>query len=381
MANANNSFSAYTIHAEVEIATPREGSTRSSHLHEGMLARAFQSPEISDALLEASMEGKRRTSQIIRMLTAVDDEDYGEAPQYWVTDPLGRDKFAKDAALDESALYMSDSALLFALEEAFPEGVVLGGVSQTEGSEQVFLHFGLLASMSTVIGGTAEGLAGEAVALVCFALAPDRSGADQAIMGKIAHIQAGVEGWLSNAVKSHSILKRLMRGKKGLKLGGKIRTASHIPVLNHEAGELPKLGMSIKDDRLKELAKLANGEINPEYINEDGRFDVRLMHQAVLELGRAPMPMTTAVELVLLELEGFEGEPGTDIICGDGFGFAEPNETTFSRKMTLEEMRHLRDGNVQNFQNKEDFGFSMGWNAANEGDSDGDGDEVENAAK
>lgn len=370
---------AFTLFAEVEIATPREGSTTGSHLHEGMLLRAFQNPETSESLFEGSMEGKRETFRMVKMLTRMEDEQWDDLPEFIVTDPEGRLEFEKASGLDESSLYLSDGDLLRQLGEKFPEGVVLVGVSQVEGSEELFLDFGVLASMSTVIGGTAEGIAAEAIALVCLILNPDRSGVDQAICGKIAHLNAGILGWLSGAVQSHSILKRLMRGKKGRKVGGKIRNCSHLPILNHEAGELPKVGWSIHDDRLKILAKdPKTGEIRKEFQNpETGKFDASLMHQSPVAMGRPPMPMTVACEMVLLELEGYTGEPGTDLICGDGFGFDQPNTSTETRRMTLEEMRHLRDGNLTNPECEEDVGYPKGTNAAHEGDSDGDGDETE----
>lgn len=397
------SFQAFVVQAEVEIATPREGSTKSSHLNCGMLSRSFQDKEVADSLLAWSMEGKRQTAAIITMLTAIDEEQYGSAPEFTLSSARGRDEFIEAAGLDESAQEWSDSKLLRHLQDVFPDGVVLRAKSQVDGVEEVFINFGLVAGMSTIIGGVAEGFAGEVVALIVYVLAPDESGVDSALVGKIAVLNAGIQGWLSNAVSSHSILKRLMKGKKGLKLAGKIRNASHIPCLNHEAGELPKLGMSIHDDRLKELRKLPNGQVDPAYcwkfpINDDvpdgaevvgtitdewGQpyhlvFDVELMHQMVVGVGRDPMPMTVACELILLELEGVEGEPGTDIICGDGFGFNTPNESTDTRKMTIEEMKNLRDGNRINPADIKDKGSCKGTAAAHEGDSDGDGDTVEN---
>lgn len=397
------SFHAFTVQAEVEIATPREGSTKSSHLNCGMLSRSFQDKEVANSLLAWSMEGKRQTSAIIEMLTAIDEEQYGDAPEFTLSSARGRDEFMDAADLDESAQEWSDSKLLRHLQDAFPNGVVLRAKSQVDGIEEVFINFGLVAGMSTIIGGVAEGFAGEVVALIVYILAPDESGVDSALVGKIAVLNAGIQGWLSNAVSSHSILKRLMKGKKGLKLAGKIRNASHIPCLNHEAGELPKLGMSIHDDRLKELRKLPNGQVDPAYCwkfpiddevpegaevvgtitDEWGQpyhlvFDMELMHQMVIAVGRDPMPMTVAAELILLELEGVEGEPGTDIICGDGFSFDTPNEATNTRMMTIAEMRSLRDGNRINLADGNDKGSCKGTAAAHEGDSDGDGDTVEN---
>ena len=368
---------AFRLFAEVEIATPREGSGTGSHLHEGMLLRSFQSEENSDFLMEASMEGKRETFRMVRMLTAIDEEYYGDAPRFIVTDPKGRRLFSEAAEMDENSLYWSDSKLMHHLGEKFPKGLVLCGVSQQEGYEEVFLDFSVLASMSTVIGGTAEGIAAEAVAIICLVLNPDRSGVDQALMGKLAHVAAGIMGFLSGAATSHSVLKRLMRGKKGLKVNGKIRNCSHIPVLNHEAGELPKVGWSIHDDRLKKLSVGPDGKVYPEFLDENGQFDVRLMHQSVVAQGRAPMPMTVACELILLELEGYEGEPGTTLICGDGFGFNTPNESTETRHMEIEEMKYLREGNEVNPDDANDVGISKGTNPAHEGDSDGDGDETE----
>jgi hypothetical protein len=399
------SFHAFTVNAEVEIATPREGSTKSSHLNCGMLSRAFQDKEVADSLLAWSMAGKRQTAAIIDMLTAIDEEQYGDAPTFLLSSAAGRDEFMEAAGLNESAQEWNDSKLLSHLHSAFPGGTLLRAKSQMDGTEEVFINFGLVSSMSTIIGGVAEGFAGEVVALVAYVLAPDESGVDSALVGKIAMLKAGIQGWLANAVSSHSILKRLMKGKKGLKLAGKIRNASHIPVLNHEAGELPKLGMSIHDDRLKELRKLPNGKVDPAYCwkfpegddipdgaevvgkwrDEDTHevynlvWDVELMHQMVIGVGRDPMPMTVAAELILLELEGYQGEPGTDIICGDGFSFDVPNETTTdSRKMTIAEMRSLRDGNRVNPACADDKGSCKGTAAAHEGDSDGDGDTIEN---
>lgn len=378
MTNSNLTATAFTLFAEVEIATPREGSTSGAHLHEGMLLRYFQNPEVSESLLQGSMEGKRRAYRMVQMLTRMEDERWDDLPTFVVTDPEGRLLFAKASGLSESSLYMSDGDLLRHLGEKFPQGLVLEGISQVEGAESLFLDFEVLSSMATVIGGTAEGIAAEAIGLVCLILNPDRPGVDQAIMGKIAHLNAGVIGWLSGAIQSKSILKRLMRGAKGRKVGGKIRNCSHIPVLNHEAGELPKVGWSIHDDRLRLLAKdPETGKIKKEFQGGDGKFDPTLLHQSPVAMGRAPMPMTLACELILLELEGYAGEPGTDLICGDGFGFDQPNEATETRRMTLEEMRHLRDGHLTNPECEEDVGYSKGTNACHEGDSDGDGDETE----
>jgi hypothetical protein len=370
-------LTAFNLFAEVEIATPREGSTTGSHLHEGMLLRAFQDGDSSSELLEGSMDTKRETFRMVRMLTRMEEEDFGDLPEFILTDAEGRQEFEKASGLTRNSLYWSDSALLHSLGASFPNGVILSGISQVDGADSIFLDFAVLASMATVIGGTAEGIAAEALAVVCLALNPDKGGVDQAILGKIAHLNAGIQGWLSGAVQSHSILKRLMRGRKGRKVGGKIRNASHIPCLNHEAGEIPKLGMSIKDDRLKVLAKGPDGKVLLDFLDDQGNLVKEKMHQAVLGIGRAPMPMSGAVELILLEMEGEEGEPGTDVICGDGFGFQEPNSSTETRKMTLSEMRRLRDGNLTNPENPDDVGVSMGTNAVHEGDSDGDGDELE----
>lgn len=379
MTNSNlTTGTAFTLFAEVEIATPREGSTTGAHLHEGMLLRHFQDPQVSESLLEESMEGKRRTYRMVEMLTRLEDEQWDDLPLFEVTDPEGRMQFEKGSGLNSNSLYLSDGDLLRHLGEKFPEGLVIEGVSQVEGSEQLFLDFEVLSSMATIIGGTAEGIAAEAIGLVCLILNPDRPGVDQAILGKISHLNAGIVGWLSGAIQSKSILKRLMRGSKGRKVGGKIRNSSHIPILNHEAGELPKVGWSIEDDRLRLLAKdPETGKIKEEFRGENGKFEPALLHQTPVAMGRAPMPMTLACELILLEQEGIAGEPGTDLICGDGFGFDQPNEATETRRMTLEEMRHLRDGNLTNPECEEDVGYSKGTNACHEGDSDGDGDETE----
>jgi len=135
--------------------------------------------------------------------------------------------------------------------------------------------------------------------------------------------------------------------------------------------------MSIHDDRLKKLAVGPDGKVYPEFLDSNGQFEVSLMHQVVVALGRDPMPMTLAAELILLEIEGYQGEVGTDLICGDGFGFNKPNKSTETRHMEITEMNHLRGGNIINPDDGEDVGFSKGTNAAHEGDSDGDGDTVE----
>lgn len=370
-------LTSFNLFAEVEIATPREGSTTGSPLHEGMLLRAFQDEDSSSELLESSMPGKRETFRMVRMLTRMEEEDYRDVPDFLMTDAEGRQEFEKASGLTRNSLYWSDSALLHSLGTAFPNGVILSAISQVDGADSIFLDFEVLASMATVIGGTAEGIAAEAVAVVCLCLNPDKGGVDQAILGKIAHMNAGIQGWLSKALQSASILKRLMRGRKGQKVVGKIRNACHIPCLNHEAGEIPKVGMSVKDDRLKVLAKGPDGKVLKDFLDDQGNLVISRMHQSVLGIGRGPMPMSGAVELILLEMEGETGEPGTDVICGDGFGFQEANSSTETRKMTLEEMRRLRDGDLTNPENPEDVGFSMGTNAVHEGDSDGDGDELE----
>jgi hypothetical protein len=157
-----------------------------------------------------------------------------------------------------------------------------------------------------------------------------------------------------------------MRGVKGFKLSAKIRNCSHLAALNAEAGELPKIGICIEDDLLIELAKMPDGSFCSDYLDDQGRLDVRKLDGAVVGVGRAPMVMVQAAEIVLVSSR--DGEPGTLLCLGDNAIDLEAEAT--DRVMTLEEMKAIRAGD-HNLT-------SCGTNAAHEGDSDGDGLELFN---
>lgn len=357
----------FKVFAEIELSTPREGSGTTSHLHEQMLAICMQDKGmtgIGESLLAWSMHYKKQVHKLLTMYTCLDT---GKVPEgvksFTLTLPEKRQVFRMIVDPNGDLAMKKDSQILHHLAKLFPQGLILKGESQSGGTYQLYLDFFLIATMSTVVSGTAEGLAGEIVGLICYALSPsDESGIDQKITGRLSFIQAGIESWLANAAQSSSILKKLMRGVKGFKLSAKIRNCSHLPCLNSEAGELPRVGISIHDDLLYELAKMPDGSICEDYLDENGKFDKMLLNGTVVGVGRAPMVMIQAAELVIIK--GKDAEPGTLLCLGDA-AIDLTSEASDDRVMTVQEMMAIRDGNHHL--------TSCGTNATHEGDTDGDG--------
>jgi hypothetical protein len=318
---------------------------------------------IGESLLAWSMHYKKQVHRLLKMYTCLATGKLPpEAKSFTLTKPEMRDIFRKIVDPNGDLAMKKDSQILHHLAKLFPAGLTLKGESQTGGTYAVYLDFYLIATMSTVVSGTAEGLAGEIVGLICYALCPsDESGIDQKITGRLSFIMAGVESWLANAAQSSSILKKLMRGVKGFKLSAKIRNCSHLPCLNSEAGELPKVGISIHDDLLWELAKMPDGSICPDYLDEEGNFDKMRLSGTPIGVGRAPMVMIQAAELVIIK--GSDAEPGTLLCLGDcSIDLTAESE---DRVMSVQEMMSIRDGNHHL--------TSCGTNATHEGDTDGDG--------
>ena len=302
---------------EVEISTPRENSGHSSLTLEMIAASTLQSKKLGESLNTHSVKYRKGVEGVIDMLLNKAPET---APTFRVDTASGRTALMKALGKVDD---MNDGRLLSRMADVYPDGVVLEGHSQ-KGDRKcaMYFHPQTTRSMSTIIGGVAEGFAKDIAAMMIYMANPAESGVDQAVYSKLCVLRASMETWLSKAIQSQGILKRMGRSYPSAAAGSKVRTAANFAFLNHKEGELPKVALNSNCGVLKLLAKLPSGEINPDYCDKverkgfkgraDGHviedsvtyalvFNSSKMNGAKIAASRSPMPMMTACELVLGE--------------------------------------------------------------------------------
>jgi hypothetical protein len=302
---------------EVEISTPRENSSHSSLTLEMIASATLQNKKLGESLNKHSIQYRKGVEGVIDMLL-------NKAPE-------GTPTFRVDIASGRNALMaplgkidnLNDGRIFSKMAEVYPTGVVLEGFSQNGGERKCSLYFhpGTTKSMSTIIGGVAEGFAKEMAAMIVYLNNPAESGVDQTAYSKLCVLRVGMESWLQKAIQSQGIMKRMGRSYPHAAAGSKVRTAANFAFLNHKEGELPKIAINSNCGILKLLAKNPNGDIDARYcdkvkkselngarpvgyITEDDQtfalvFNPQLMNGAKIAAARSPMPMLTASELVV----------------------------------------------------------------------------------
>lgn len=340
---------------EVEIATPREASTSSEKTFTAMQHLALQNQEVSESISLWSAEPRQVIGGIIEMMQAQNKPAPG-VTQFCLTEVGNVDGIPGLVAFRKMLNFnvgdeANDREVLKKLDKLFPNGILVQ-TNSTQSGDACFLmlNFRLISRMAGLIGGVAEGFAQELIALLAFAQdSGNAKGWQQTTHGKARLVRAGMDGWLAKMLESKSLLKELLRSYPNLLMNYKVRTVSCFPELNHELGELPKVGIHPDDHGLRVLSKLPNGRVNPSYCYQvpmefEGQADGycfpemmvpdkhdpdtlvrrKVKHKliwspwnmagAVIGIERVPMPMVGAYELVITE----NAEPGTWLMLGDG---------------------------------------------------------------
>lgn len=302
--------------AEVEISTPRENSGTSSLTMEMVASATLQNKDLGESLNHHSESYRAQVEGIIEMLL---NQAPAGAPEFSIDLPSGRQELKKALGNVQA---MNDGQVLSRLAQRFPQGVVLKGSSQKGGKEvSLYLQGSCIRSMSTIVGGVADGIAKDIAALFVYLADPAQSGVDQAAYSKLSMISAGVNTWLSKAIKSQSLMKRMGKSYPHAAVGSKVRTSANFGFLNHEEGELPRIAINSQCGTLRLLAKGPDGKVPEEYCEvvpmdapgisegtvelEDGKgklvFNPFLMDGAKISIMRSPMPMQTVTTLVVNE--------------------------------------------------------------------------------
>ncbi len=304
--------------AEVEISTPRENSKPSAMTLEMLASLTLQNRKLAESINHHSKEYRSAVKGVVDMITTKP----GTVPEFNLT---SSDRKRLEELVGEIQS-REGKQILRKYKECFPQGVLLSGVSSNSGRKtSLFLNFDSVSSMATFIGGVGEGIAGDIVAFLSYINKPGEGNVDNAVYSKLCALKASMEGWLFTSLESKSILKRMARTYKGAAIGMKVRTAPWT-MLHHNPGELPKVAINPKDDVLKSLAQSPNGkgflpqycelvdlehmspavQVNDDRLNREARqngqkwiFVPQLMNGTTVIIGRTPMPMGGACELVL----------------------------------------------------------------------------------
>ena len=291
---------------EVEVSTPRENSGNTALTLETGASIALQSRTLAEALNKESQQARDAVKGLLEMLNrkpeGVPVVDIGNAS---VREALNK-------AIGEIQ-GLSDSQIIDKYKEAYPKGVVFEATStNTSTKKSVYLNFDTIRSMSTFIGGSAEGVGEDIVTFLCYLNAPGEGGVDTKVYSKISLVYSSIKGWATSMIESKSIMKRMARlqGAKALK----VRTAPW-KILHHNPGELPKVAMNPNDDVVRLMCQNQSGGTYAKYIELIEYSDIQTQevksyflfnpwkfNREIVTVGRAPMVMATACEVVLTEL-------------------------------------------------------------------------------
>lgn len=285
---------------EVEVSTPRENSGNTALTLETGASIALQSRTLAEALNKESQQARDAVKGLLEMLNnkpaGVPVVDIGKATV--------REALAQQVGDIQG---LSDSQIIDKYKEAYPKGVVFEAIStNTSSKKSVYLNFDTIRSMSTFIGGSAEGVGEDIVTFLTYLNNPGEGGVDTKVYSKISLVYSSIKGWATSMIESKSIMKRMARlqGAKALK----VRTAPW-KILHHNPGELPKIALNPNDDVVKLLCSNSTQDVFTRYCDIKGEgkrtkfvFNPDKFAGEIVTVGRAPMVMQTACEVVLTEL-------------------------------------------------------------------------------
>jgi hypothetical protein len=285
---------------EVEVSTPRENSGNTALTLETGASIALQSRTLAEALNKESQQSREAVKGLLEMLNnkpaGVPVVDIGKATV--------REALAKQVGDIQG---LSDSQIIDKYKEAYPKGVVFEAIStNTSAKKGVYLNFDTIRSMSTFIGGSAEGVGEDIVTFLTYLNNPGEGGVDTKVYSKISLVYSSIKGWAISMIESKSIMKRMARlqGAKALK----VRTAPWT-IIHHNPGELPKIALNPNDDVVKLLCSNSTQDVFTRYCDIEGEgkrlkfvFNPDKFNGEIVTVGRAPMVMQTACEVVLTEL-------------------------------------------------------------------------------
>ena len=284
---------------EVEVSTPRENCGNTALTLETGASIALQSRKLAEALNEESKASRDAVKSLVEMLN--------RKPKDAVIADISKATVREALANTLGDIQgLSDSQIIDKYKEIYPKGVVFESMStHTSMRNHVFLNFDTIRSMSTFIGGSAEGVAEDIVSFLVYLNNPGEGNVDTLVHSKVSQIHKSIEGWALSMVESKSIMKRMARlnGAKALK----VRTASW-KLLNHKPGELPKVAMNPHDDVVRLMCQNQSGDTFSRYCNIEGEgtyarfvYDPAKFNGEIVTIGRAPMVMQTACEVILTE--------------------------------------------------------------------------------
>lgn len=284
---------------EVEVSTPRENSGNTALTLETGASIALQSKTLAEALNKESQQARDAVKGLLEMLN--------NKPAGVPVVDIGKATVREALALQVGDIQgLSDSQIIDKYKEAYPKGVVFEAVStNTSAKKGVYLNFDTIRSMSTFIGGSAEGVGEDIVTFLTYLNNPGEGGVDTKVYSKISLVYSSIKGWATSMIESKSIMKRMARlqGAKALK----VRTAPW-KILHHNPGELPKIALNPNDDVVKLLCSNATGNVFTQYCDIEGEgkrskfvFNPDKFTGEIVTIGRAPMVMQTACEVILTE--------------------------------------------------------------------------------
>jgi hypothetical protein len=284
---------------EVEVSTPRENSGNTAITLETGASIALQSRTLAEALNKESKQARDAVKGLLEMLNRKPEG----VPVIDISKASVREALNHKIGEIQG---LSDSQIIDKYKEVYPKGVVFEATStNTSAKKSVYLNFDTIRSMSTFIGGSAEGVGEDIVTFLCYLNAPGEGGVDTQVYSKISLVYSSIKGWATSMIESKSIMKRMARlqGAKALK----VRTAPW-KILHHNPGELPKIALNPNDDVVKLLCSNSTQDVFTRYCDIEGEgkrtkfvFNPDKFAGEIVTVGRAPMVMQTACEVILTE--------------------------------------------------------------------------------
>lgn len=330
-------------HYEYEISTSFENVGNAAMTLEQQAGVALQNKKLAERIYKENSIYRKAVRGLVDMISKVETKDYPKVLLHSATHrKLLKEKIGN---LDG----MSDRQIVDRYKKHFPKGVVFESKSsnaEVSGFNHLYLNFDVVSTMSTFIGGAADGISEDVVAFLNYIVELDDSSVESKIQGKVSLLRKSMRSWLESSIQSRKILQRAARTARFM-VTGKVRT-SYDPILNHEEGELPKLGINPNCPNLMGMATDIKGNIYPAYLDEEGSFDPQKMNGAIVCSSRSPMTMLGAFELILTE----NVEVGHQIVLphvwsqlhegdSDGDGFNDFNAEC--RGLTLEEALEMNE--------------------------------------
>lgn len=290
---------------EVEVSTPRENSGNTALTLETGASIALQSRKLAEALNKESQQAREAVKGLLEMLN--------NKPEGVLVIDIGKASVREALSQTIGEIQgLSDSQIIDKYKEVYPKGVVFEATStNTSAKKSVYLNFDTIRSMSTFIGGSAEGVGEDIVTFLCYLNAPGEGNVDTKVYSKISLVYSSIKGWATSMIESKSIMKRMARlqGAKSLK----VRTAPWT-ILHHNPGELPKVALNPNDDVVRLICQNQSGDTYSRYTELIPYCDLKTQEERsyflfnpekfageIVTIGRAPMVMQTACEVILTE--------------------------------------------------------------------------------